>query len=146
MNRTLRKAVALFLVLVMSVGFSSVAFAKPGVWTSQSKSEIPVIRISGDGEVLVDETGEKVFHYKDFGKLLEGSDEEEEGDNALLESTANILMPFLVDGLLNDNWDPYYENLQKEISELFSNSLLDKDGNPQFGTGLTPEKKAEIEK
>lgn len=144
MKRTTKRILSFFLVLTMLLTLSVPAFAKPSSWTSQSKSEIPVIRISGDGEALVDENGKKVFHYKDFGKIISGSDEEE-GDNALIDATINILMPFLLDGLLNDNWDPYYENLQKEITELFENSLLDKNGNAQFGTGLTPEKKAEIE-
>ena len=62
-----------------------------------------------------------------------------------MESVANVLMPFLFEGLLNDNWEPYYENLQKEISELFENSLLDKDGNPQYGTGLRSFRVEEME-
>ena len=124
--------------MVMSLAVP--AFAKPTEWISQSLSDIPVIRISGDGEKLVDENGNKVFHYKDFASILGDDDEEEEEDSALLTSIANILIPFLVDGLLNDNWDPYYKNLQAEISELFENSLLDKNGNAQFGTGLRQER------
>ena len=139
MKSIIKKSIAFFLALTMLIGLWSVsAYAKPTEWISQSLSDIPVIRISGDGEELVDENGKKVFHYKDFDSILDSGDEEEEeeGDSALFESIANILMPFLIDGLLNDNWDPYYENLQKEISELFKNSLLDKDGNAQYGTGI----------
>ena len=139
MKKVFKKSISLFLVLVMLVSFAVPAFANRTEFVSQSQSEIPIIRISGDGEQLVDGNGNKVFHYKDFASLLKSDDEEseeEEEDNALLESIANILMPFLIDGLLNDNWDPYYENLQKEISELFENSLLDKNGNAQYGTGL----------
>ncbi len=148
MKRTLKKSLSLFLVLIMLMSLAVPAFAKDRYWISQSHSDIPVIRISGDGEPLVDENGEKVFHYKDFASILKSDDSEEgeesEQDKALMESIVNILMPFLIDGLLNDNWDPYYENLQKEIGELFENSLLDKDGNAQFGTGLRPERLAEM--
>lgn len=141
MKRALRKTLATVLALTMLISVWSVtAFAKTTQWISQSLSDIPVIRISGDGEKLVDKDGNKVFHYKDFASILESDDEEVEDDGEMLESVANILMPFLVDGLLNDNWDPYYKNLQKEISELFENSLLDKDGNPQYGTGLRQER------
>ena len=142
MKNGLKKSVSIFLVLLMSVALATPAFAADTThWISQSRSDIPVIRISGDGEKLVDENGEKVFHYKDFASILDSGDEEEgEGDSEMLESVANVLMPFLIDGLLNDNWDPYYENLQNEISELFENSLLDKDGNPQYGTGLRQER------
>ena len=129
MKRTIKKSLSLLLVLIMVMSLAVPAFAKPTEWISQSLSDIPVIRISGDGEKLVDENGNKVFHYKDFASILGDDDEEEEEDSALLTSIANILIPFLVDGLLNDNWDPYYKNLQAEISELFENSLLDKNGN-----------------
>ena len=143
MTKVLKKSLSALLVIVMLASVAVPAFAADTTqWISQSRSDIPVIRISGDGEKLVDENGDKVFHYKDFASIL-GSDDEEEGeeeDNAMLKSVANILMPFLIDGLLNDNWDPYYKNLQAEISELFENSLLDKDGNPQYGTGLRQER------
>ena len=141
MKRALRKTLAIVLALTMLMSVWSVtAFAKTTQWISQSLSDIPVIRISGDGEKLVDKDGNKVFHYKDFASILDSDDEEGEDDGEMLESVANILMPFLVDGLLNDNWDPYYKNLQREISELFENSLLDKEGNPQYGTGLRQER------
>ena len=140
MKKTLKKSLALLLTLIMIMSLSSVAFAKTTQWISQSLSDIPVIRISGDGEKLVDENGNKVFHYKDFASILDSGDEEDEDDSALVESIANIMLPFLIDGLLNDNWDPYYKNLQNEISQLFENSLLDKDGNAQYGTGLRQER------
>ena len=143
MTKALKKSLSALLVIVMLAAVAVPAFAADTTqWISQSRSDIPIIRISGDGEKLVDENGDKVFHYKDFASIL-GSDDEEEGeeeDNSMLDSVVNILMPFLVDGLLNDNWDPYYKNLQAEISELFENSLLDKDGNPQYGTGLRQER------
>lgn len=148
MKKIFRRSMSLLLVLIMIMSFSVPAFANRTEFVSQSQSDIPVIRISGDGEQLVDENGNKVFHYKDFASLLKSDSDEtedEEEDNAVLEATANILMPFLIDGLLNDNWDPYYENLQKEIGELFENSLLDKDGNAQYGTGLRQFRKDDIE-
>ena len=145
MRKTMKKSLSLILAIVMLVSMAVPSFAKPIVWTSQSKSDIPIIRISGDGDPLVDENGNKVFHYKDFGKLFSDDGEEEDDNSSLYQSIANVLMPFLVDGLLNDNWDPYFENLQKEISEIFETSLLDCDGNPQFGTGMTEEKKNEME-
>lgn len=145
MKKQLKKSLSVFLVILMVISLAMPAYANRTEFVSQSRSDIPVIRISGDGEQLVDENGNKVFHYKDFASLLEKDEEEEGDDGALLESVANILMPFLIDGLLNDNWDPYYENLQKEISELFENSLLDKDGNPQYGTGIRQFRKEDNE-
>ena len=53
----MKKSLSLILALVMLVSMAVPAFAKPIVWTSQSKSDIPIIRISGDGDPLVDENG-----------------------------------------------------------------------------------------
>lgn len=140
MNRHLKQALSLLLSALMLMSLCAPAFAKETQWISQSFSDIPVIRISGDGEVLVDENGNKVFHYKDFASILDSGDDEAEDDNSVSEALSNILYPFIVDGIIYDNWEPYYENLQKEISDLFENSLLDKNGNPQFGTGIRQER------
>jgi pimeloyl-ACP methyl ester carboxylesterase len=140
MHTALKKTVALLLVVIMLSGLSVTAFAKSTEWISQSLSDIPVIRISGDGEKLVDEDGNKVIHYKDLPSVLTSGDDDEDDDDSTMRSIANVLMPFLVNGLLLNDWDPYYENLQKEVGELFERSLLDKDGNPQYGTGLSADK------
>ena len=107
MKKTIKKSVALILALIMLMSVWSVtAFAKPTEWISQSLSDIPVIRISGDGEKLVDKDGNKVFHYKDFASILD-SGEDEEDNSELYKSIANVVLPFLVDGLLTENWDPF---------------------------------------
>ena len=146
MKKAFQKALALSLALMLLLSLAATAAAKDTTqWISQSHSDIPVIRISGDGEKLVDEDGNKVFHYKDIASVLK-KDDDDDGDNRILEAIANILKPFLLDGVLKNDWDPYYENLQKEISDLFSHSLLDNDGNPQYGTGLRPERMEKVEK
>lgn len=126
----MKKIISVALTLVLLFTLSVPAFA--GIDRNGTKSQIPVIRISGDGEALYNKDGERIMHFRG---LLEGSDEE--GDNsALYESLANVLLPFMVDGILFDNWEPYYENLRKEISELFGDALLDCNGEPVEGTGL----------
>ncbi len=139
-----KKSLSLLLAMILLAGVCAPAFAKETQWISQSLSDIPVIRISGDGEKLYDEDGNKVFHYKDFGSIFKNDDDD--GDNETLRAVANIMMPFLIQGMLLDNWDPYYENLQKEIGELFEHSLLDKDGNPQYGTDISPDRQEKMER
>ena len=139
MKRTTKKLISLIIAVIMIMSLATTAFAKDSNWISQSLSDIPVIRISGDGEPLVDKDGNKIFHYKDAAKLLTG-DGKEDGNNELLESIANVIKPFLLDGLLRDEWDGFYDSLYTEISQLFSNSLLDKDGNAQEGSGLRQER------
>ena len=139
MKRTTKKLISLIIAVIMIMSLATTAFAKDSNWISQSLSDIPVIRISGDGEPLVDKDGNKIFHYKDAAKLLTG-DGSEDGNNEMLESIANVIKPFLLDGLLRDEWDGFYDSLYTEISKLFANSLLDKDGNAQEGSGLRQER------
>ena len=64
MKRTIKKSLSLLLVLIMVMSLAVPAFAKPTEWISQSLSDIPVIRISGDGEKLVDKDGNPVAGYR----------------------------------------------------------------------------------
>ena len=137
MKRSFKRFLSVFLALVMLLSLSTAAFAICLDDVSQSKSDIPVIRISGDGERLYDENGNKVIHYKDL--FSSSGDDDDDDNSAVLEAIANVMMPFLLDGLLSDNWEPYYEHLQKEIGELFDASLLDENGDPKYGSGLSPE-------
>ena len=120
-------------VLTVLLVFSAAVPAFAGIDRNGTKSQIPVIRISGDGEALYNAEGERIMHFRG---LLEQNDDEEEDGSAIYESIANVLMPFLFQGVAFDNWEPYYENLEKEIAELFGEALLDKNGEPIEGTGL----------
>ena len=137
----MKKVISLVLTFVLMFILAVPVFA--GIDRNESKSQIPVIRISGDGEALYNEKGERIMHFRG---LLEGKDDNSgEGNLSIYESIANILLPFLVDGVLFDQWDEYYENLQKEIGELFGDALLDNNGNPIKGTGLPDNVIAEME-
>lgn len=107
--------------------------ASAGVDANASRSQIPVIRISGDGEPLYNEQGERVMHFRGF---LEDSGEEDD-NSELYDSIINVLMPFLTEGILLNQWDNYYAALQTEIGEIFGDALLDCNGNPTNGTGLS---------
>ena len=113
----MKKIISLLLVAVMLCGFAVPAMA--GSFNPESsRSQIPVIRILGDGEPLYDAEGNKIFYLRT--SLTESSDdaEEDEGDDSIMESVANVMLPFLIDGLLNDEWDAYYENLEKELTDI----------------------------
>ena len=127
----MKKFISLMLAVLLVFSVSVPAFA--GIDQNGTRSQIPVIRISGDGEALYNAEGERIMHFR---SLLEQNDDEEEDSSSLYESIANVLMPFLIQGIAFDNWEPYYENLEKEISELFGEALLDKNGEPIEGTGL----------
>ncbi len=136
----MKKLISLILSFILMFTIAVPAFA--GIDTNGTRSQIPVIRISGDGQALYNESGERIMHFRG---LLEDNGEDDEDNSALYESVANVLMPFLFDGILLDNWDPYYENLQKEIGEIFGDALLDENGNPIAGTGISDGAVADME-
>ena len=147
MKNKVIKAISLLLIPALVFGLLTPALAESTtMWISQSRSDIPIIRISGDGEKLVDENGEKVFHYKDILSLFKKYTDDEDGTKKILESVNNVLLPWFTNGLLFNNWQPFYDNLQKEVGDMFEHSLLDADGNPQYGTGIRPERAEKMEK
>ena len=141
----MKKIIALLLSVLLVFGACTpVALAQDTkIKNLRGSGKVPVIRICGDGQELIDAEGNPILNYKGLlGIFNEDGEDGEDGekDNVVLESVINIVLPFLVEGLLTDNWDPYYDALYKEISELFENSLLDADGNAQPGSGNTPDK------
>lgn len=140
----MKKLCSVLLAVLMILPMAIPAFAQ-NIDPESSKSQIPVIRILGDGEPMYDKDGNKLFHIRSL--MSDDSNEEsEENDNTdIYESIANVLFPFLVDGLLNDEWDAYYENLQKEISELTGDAKLDCNGEAVEGTGISEKRKEFLE-
>ncbi len=136
----MKKIITTVLVIVLMFTMVTPAFAANiSGWGSQ----IPIVEISGDGEPLYDGEGNQIFKTTDILSGL-GGGEEGEGNNELVKSVANVLVPFVVEGVLFDEWDGYYENLYLELSELFKASHLNKDGTAPEGSGLSDERKAEV--
>ena len=135
----MKKIISVLLAVLMILTLSIPAFAQ-NIDPEESRSQIPVIRILGDGEPMYDAEGNKLFHIR--SAFNESDDEAGESDDnsEIYASIANVLKPFLIDGLLNDEWDAYYENLEKEIAELTGDAKLDCNGNAIEGTGISQER------
>lgn len=128
----MKKVISVLLTVVLLFTFVMPAFA--WVDANESRSQVPVIRISGDGEALYDAQGNKIFHYRDIGNLISGGGD---GNTELYKSLAETLLPALTKGLLTDNWDDLYAGLETEIGKIFANALLDENGNVSNGSGLS---------
>ncbi len=134
MRRVFSVLLSLLLLLLCMVP------AAAGVDANATRSQIPVIRISGDGEPLYNENGERIMHFRGF---LEDNGDDEDSD--IYDSVINILMPFLKEGILFNKWDNYYAALETEIGEIFGDALLDCNGEPINGTGLAQSRKDSME-
>lgn len=134
----MKKILSVLLTLILI--FTLAAPASAATLTSWG-SQIPVVSIAGDGEPLYDANGNQIFKTTD---LLNGLGGGEDGDSGIMDATVNILYPFLVEGLLMDKWDNYYNNLYEEIADIFEDSLLTKDGEAPEGTGLSQSRKDQV--
>lgn len=129
-----KKLLCVFMSLVMICLTVTPVFGAINMF--ETKSRIPVIIISGDGNTIYDKDDKPLSKFsKLFGN--NGGEGEDVDKEAVLESVANVLMPFLVNGILLNDWEPYYKNLQKEISELFGDILLDENGEATNGTHIS---------
>ncbi|MBQ8782759.1 MAG: hypothetical protein IJZ57_03190 [Clostridia bacterium] len=140
----MKRIISIILAITMVLGCAPVAFA--GVDANESRSQIPVIRISGDGEPLYDLDGNKIFHYKDVADFVAGDSEGGEDNSEMYKAMAEKLLPTIVKGAVTDNWDDMYVALEEEISKIFENSLLDENGNVTNGSGLSQKRKNQMAK
>lgn len=99
---------------------------------------IPIIYVRGNGQKICNADGEEVIC--DIGDLSLSGDDSEMKDK-IVEAAANIIIPFLTQGLLSDEWDDYGKAIYDEISPLFEQAILDGNGNPQYGTDIAQELK-----
>lgn len=134
---TMKKFIAL--ILVLTTLFALMAPCASAVVVNEDR--LPIIYIRGNGEKLVNGEGKPVAaDLKALGGLFgESEDEESEGTkDAIVEATMNILTPFIVNGLIFDDWEDYGQAIYDEISPLFKEGILDGNGDPQYGTQVTP--------
>ncbi len=131
----MKKIISIILIVTMLFAvMAPMAFASD----AKVKDELPMIFIRGNGEDLYDENGKLI--PGEIGDLFDKNIvPEEEGitKEELIESCVNILLPFLAEGLLTDNWDDYGKAIYEEISPLFEKTALDGNGNPKYGTGVS---------
>ena len=132
----MKKIISILLVVAMVFAFAAPAGAEASSDYRYWGNQIPVIAIHGDGTPLYDTEGNKVFHFSEMLSMLGGSEE-----GALAESAVNVLMPFLMDGVINDNWGPYYDALEKEIGELFTEARYDENGENWNGSDVAKDRR-----
>ena len=138
--RLLKRALALLLAAVILCGLAPLTLAAEKRGLTNWGARVPVVLVGGDGEPLSDQDGRDIFRFIDFSDAIKNSD----GDN-IKTSVLNVIRPLLVQGLLTGNYEPYYDALYQEVSEMFSDVLLDENGDPRNGSGISQTRLAEME-
>ena len=111
-------------------------FAVMAPMASAANERTPVVYIRGNGDGLYYPDGTLLVTQLDEVSLS-GEDGKVDKD-VIVETTVNILKPFVIEGMLFDKWDNYGRAVYDEISPLFKDAGLDENGNPQKGTGILP--------
>lgn len=127
-------AISLSLLMLFNICFTASAAEVP---TTFSGSDVPVIALFGDGEAIRNENDEIVFKFSELLNMFGSASEDGEEDNSTMEAVINILQPFLVNGILFNEWDEYYDALEKEIGDLFAEVRYDENGECPNNTDIS---------
>ena len=139
----MKKVLSLILAALLMLTLLVPAFAAEDATT---RSTVPTILIAGDGDPLYDADNKRLFRPSEILNYFGDKAEEDDGDSEIIDSVVNVLKPFLFEGILLDQWDNYYEKLQEELTELFSDIVLDNNGEVVNGTGISNARKSYMEK
>lgn len=117
MNTMLKKAVALLMVVMMSVG----CFALPA--TAAIENDLPVVYLKGATEKVYDKNGKQVWPVPtDLTDIL--------------MSNSSDLISALAASAATSDWSIYGDALASTLSRYFSAGTLDNSGNPKNGTTI----------
>jgi len=133
----MKKLTALLLTLIMIMG----AVVLPASAVTNEHKKMPIIFIAGSSVDLVD--GDQKPISTGFDVLTDDDEGDGYTKEQIIETSMNIIMPLVLEGLPQDKWENYGKALYAELAPIFEEGQLDGEGNPKFGTGVA---KAEAEK
>ena len=122
----MKKIISVLLVAIMLV-------AAMAPMASAANERTPIIYIRGNGDGLYYEDG--TLLVTQFEELSLGGEDGVDKDT-IVETAVNILKPFVLEGMLFDQWDNYGQAIYDELKPLFPDSALDYNGNATNGTGV----------
>ncbi len=128
----MKKLICALLVAVMLF-----AVMAPMASVSAANERTPIVYIRGNGDGLYYEDG--TLCVAQFEDLTLGGDDGGIDKDTIVETAVNILIPFVTEGMLFDEWDNYGRKIYEELKPLFPDAGLDYNGNPTKGTGVHPQ-------
>lgn len=119
----MKKFVSVLLAAIMVFAL----FVPVSAVSVMTRSTYPIVYFRGNSEDIVDEDGNVVYDF--------------EVDGETIKQMAKKILPYFVTGYLTNDFDEYYKVFGEEMSKLYEKCLLDGDGNPQYGTGISEAQK-----
>lgn len=130
----MKKFLSLLLAAILLFSMTMPVFGAVNMF--ETRSQIPVIVISGDGNTIYDKNDQPLSK---FSKLFSNNGEKSGESVAaeIIKSAGTMYKEYLFEGLLKDNWEPFYEAIQTEVSKYFGDILLDNNGEASNGTHIS---------
>ena len=124
----MKKILSIILTITMLM-----AVAMPMMSAAAANERTPIVYIRGNGDGLYYPDGTLCkAQFEDLELGGEGGFDKD----TIVETTVNILKPFVIEGMLFDKWDNYGRAIYEELKPLFPDAGLDYNGNPTKGTGV----------
>ena len=133
----MKKILCVLLSFVLIFAMTVPAFAAVNMF--ETKSQIPVVVISGDGNTIYDKDEKPLSKLSGFfGNNGGASGDTDETVKKLLSAAMHMYKEYLLEGIFKDNWEPFYAAIQEEVSKAFGDIILDENGEVAYlKTNLT---------
>ena len=105
------------------------SLAEPAFRANAAEVYYPNVHLRGNGCDIIDEDGKIVYDFDVSGEQI--------------KEIARRVLPLLMKGLVTNDLDDYYEAAGEEMRRLYDHALLDKNGDPQYGTNIASDLLAE---
>lgn len=119
----MKKVVSLLLTVLMLLSLVIPAAAV----SIETKSQYPIVYFRGNSEDIIDEDGNVVYDF--------------DVDGETIKQMAKKILPYFAKGYLTNDFDEYYKVFGEEMAKLYERCLLDGNGDPQYGTGISEQQK-----
>ncbi|MDD6011266.1 MAG: alpha/beta fold hydrolase [Oscillospiraceae bacterium] len=117
----MKKIVSLLLALTMMVTLFIPAFAGA---EKEAEKGTPVVFLRGDGNAIVNSSGEVVYPVNYDKSELPGA-------------VARVLNPYFINAVLFGKWEEYYDAFAAEVRAIFQDCQLDENGENTNGTDIS---------
>ena len=133
----MNKIISVLLIIILA--FSVLTPAAAALET-ETYEKTPIVYIRGNGDPIYTADGRALpAGFDAIFDILDSSGDDSLSKETVIETAANILLPFLTEGLLMDKWDNYGKAIYEEFAPLFDEMTLDENGNARYGTVVSPE-------
>lgn len=116
MKKVISLLLAAIMIFSLFIPVSAVSLETVG-------SKYPIVYFRGNSEDIVDENGNVVYDF--------------DVDGEQIKQMAKEVLPHFAMGYATGNFDEYYKVFGEEMAKLYDRCLLDGNGDPKYGTGIS---------